>query len=73
MYDREILGNRMCAARKAAGYSIERASELVGCAINYLGRLERSVECNPSARILVGMAETYGVSVDYLVGKIEVS
>ena len=64
-----MIGQRLKLARSAAGLSLRDLSTKVGNRITAqaIGKYERN-ESMPSSGVLIALADTLGVSVDYLVG-----
>ena len=67
-----ILSERLLALRKKAGITQEEASERSGIHYRSYRRYE-SGEWEPSASTLGVLADLYGVSTDYLLGRNESS
>ena len=62
------LSRRLLSLRKARGMSQETAAE--GCGISFRSyRRYESGEREPTASVLCQLADFYGVTVDYLVGR----
>ena len=64
------LAERLRMIRKERGLTQEEASKEINISLNSYCRYERN-EREPTAPILVQMADFYGVSLDYLVGRSE--
>lgn len=64
------LGQRVFAARKAAGFSRKRLSGLLGIDQSVLGRIERD-ELTVTAERLVLLARLLGTTTSYLLGETE--
>ena len=64
-----MIGQRLKLARSAAGLSLRGLSTKLGNRITAqaIGKYERN-ESMPSSGVLIALADTLGVSVDYLVG-----
>ena len=64
-----MIGQRLKLARSAAGLSLRDLSKKIGNRITAqaIGKYERN-ESMPSSGVLIALANTLGVSVDYLVG-----
>ena len=64
-----MIGQRLKLARSAAGLSLRDLSTKLGNRITAqaIGKYERN-ESMPSSGVLIALADTLGVSVDYLVG-----
>jgi len=63
------FGSRLLELRKAKGLSQTELAEQIGVHKNVLGKYERE-EVRPSIDIAMKAAEFFGVSLDYLAGKI---
>ncbi len=64
-FDLKAIGGRIRKARIDATLTIKELSEKMGVSFAYLGMVERG-EKNPSDKILECVAETTGVSLDWL-------
>lgn len=65
----EDFATRIKAAREAAGMSMMDAHEASGVATSAISYFERR-EREPSWSSVIALADTYGVSLDYLAGRI---
>lgn len=65
------FGNRIITLRKEQKLAQGELAEKIGVHQNVLGRYERG-EAMPSIEMASKIADTLGVSIDYLVGKIDV-
>ncbi len=65
------LPERMLALRKSEGLKQEKAAELSGIAYMSYRRYETG-EREPTASTLWKIADFYGVSVDYLIGRTDI-
>ncbi|TWP25434.1 XRE family transcriptional regulator [Apibacter muscae] len=65
------LGNRIISLRKVQKLSQGDLASKIGVHQNVLGRYERG-EAKPSIEMASKIADCLGVSIDYLVGKIDV-
>lgn len=63
--DRVAFGKRVREARNKAHFTQEVLAEKVDIAVTYLGEIERG-EKTPSLDVLIGIADSLGVSCDYL-------
>ncbi len=66
------LGNRLREERKSRHLSLEEASRLLNVSFSTLAMYERDERTPPTDK-LQQLADFYGVSVDYLLGRIDVS
>ena len=66
----EILAQRLCALRKERKLSRKDVSERLEIAERTYQRYENA-EREPTASVLIKMADFYGVTIDYLVGRTE--
>ena len=64
------LPERLLALRKERNMSQKSLIQEMGFALNTYVRYERG-EREPTASVLVQMADFYGVTIDYLVGRTE--
>lgn len=64
------LPERLLALRKERNMSQKSLIQEMGLALNTYVRYERG-EREPTASVLVQMADFYGVTIDYLVGRSE--
>lgn len=62
----EVIGARIRQLRKIHKLTIEKLADAAGVGAVYLGSVERGAE-NPSAKVLVALAEALGVSLSQLV------
>ena len=60
-----MLGTRIAALRRAAGWSQGDLAQQLGVSASAVGMYEQGRR-EPSADLLVALARTFGVSVDYL-------
>jgi transcriptional regulator with XRE-family HTH domain len=67
-----ISPRRLRAAREAAGFSREQVCVLIGRGWRSVYSYENGTQ-TPSAHVLVGLAELYGVPVDTLLDSVEAS
>lgn len=65
---RRALGSRLQEARKAAGFTLERAGEALEVSYQSIWKWEHG-NSYPTADRLEKAAELYGVSLDWLMGK----
>ena len=64
------LPERMLSLRKSRGLKQENAADL--CGLSYMSyRRYETGEREPTASVLSRIADFYGVSIDYLVGRTE--
>lgn len=64
------FGSRLLMLRKAKGMSQTELGEKIGVHKNVLGKYERE-EVKPSIDIVLKAADFFGVSLDYITGKID--
>jgi transcriptional regulator with XRE-family HTH domain len=62
------LGENITAERKKKGISQNELGKAVGTSGDIIGRYERD-EVKPSIEVVIKIADTLDVSIDYLVGK----
>jgi transcriptional regulator with XRE-family HTH domain len=60
------IGDKILALRKEHGWSQQHLAKLVGTSGPIVGRYERD-EMTPSVEVAKKLAETFGVTLDYLV------
>lgn len=60
------VGMRLRRMRKNSGYSREKVAEAIGRSVKYYADIERGV-CGMSLETLLGLADFWHVSLDYLV------
>jgi transcriptional regulator with XRE-family HTH domain len=63
------LGERLRKLRRAKGLSQARLADAIGMTATTISRVEKGEQV-PSAKVVVGLAEFFGVSSDYLLGLI---
>lgn len=69
MINREIFSNRLKQLRKEKNLSMQSLAQIVGLkSKGSIGQFETGLNV-PSADILVALADYFGVSIDYLVGR----
>lgn len=66
--DEKIFGKRLKEARKAAGLCQQELANILGVSCDSVRRLERSINM-PALHTAVLMADTLGVSLDWLTGR----
>ena len=66
----EILANNLLKLRKARKLSRQAVADTVGISAKSYERYENA-EREPTASVLVALADFYGDSLDYLVGRTE--
>ena len=66
MGDNMAIGDRVLALRKEHGWSQQKLAKMVGTSGPIIGRYERS-EMMPSVEVAKKLANTFGVTLDYLV------
>ena len=62
------LGEHIVFLRKQKGFSQATLGKEIGTSGDIIGRYERDI-MTPSIDVIIKVAETLGVSIDYLVGK----
>ena len=62
------IGERLKSAREMAGMSRRDLSLLAGLAQAVVGMIERNPNTKPTADTMIRLAETLGVSLDWLLG-----
>lgn len=60
-------GERLRAAREKSGLSQRELAKMLGLGINQINRYENGVN-DPTSEVLVALAQTLGVTSDYLLG-----
>lgn len=60
------LGQFLTQCRENPGMSPSEAAKEAGISLTYLGRLEKDRAKNPTLRVALFLAETYGISVETL-------
>lgn len=63
--DKNILGSRICSARKEKRLTQEALAEKVDISLTYMGEIERG-EKYPSMNVFIKLVEALDVSADYL-------
>lgn len=62
------MGERINAARKGKGLTLDQLAEKSGCSKSYIWELENKNPPRPSADKLASIAEALGTTVDVLIG-----
>lgn len=62
------MGDRIAAARKGKGLTLDQLAEKSGCSKSYIWELENKNPPRPSAEKLAAIAEVLGTTVDVLIG-----
>lgn len=65
-----MFGKRLRAARMARKLTQQRLADIIGCSLNSYQKYEQG-ERYPSYNILVLLADTLNVSIDWLLGRDE--
>ena len=65
-YDQKESGARIQKLRKLHGLTQEQLAEKLNISVNYLGKLETG-NYGGSIDLLIEIAETFGVTLDYLI------
>jgi transcriptional regulator with XRE-family HTH domain len=60
------LAERLRWAREAGGLSARELSRLSGCAESHVGHLERGDKASPAITTIAAIADSLGVSIDWL-------
>lgn len=68
MVQQGIDGLRLRTARENAGLTVRDAARAIGVSHGYISQLELEFKDPGVIKVVVGLANLYGVSVDYLVG-----
>ena len=63
------LGNRLHQARKAKRYTLREVEALSGVNFSWISHIEHGRNNDISTRLLLKLADTYGVSLDWLTGR----
>ena len=66
----ELLAQRLVTLRKARKWSRKAVAEQINIAERTYQRYENA-EREPTASVLIALADLYSVSIDYLVGRTE--
>ena len=61
------FGKRFRECRKASGLTLKAAAQLMGVGLSSISEYENDIS-EPTASVIFKMAETYGVSANYLLG-----
>tara|TARA_R110001606_G_scaffold377900_1_gene537352 strand:- start:70 stop:396 length:327 start_codon:yes stop_codon:yes gene_type:complete len=62
------LSDRLTELRKAKKVSLQVVADAVGVSKTHIYELEKGKASNPSLNLLMGLADFYDVSLDYLAG-----
>lgn len=62
------IGERVKTAREQCGIHQAELARRLGCSVNALSMLENNAITDPRASRIIGIAETLGVSADFLLG-----
>ena len=62
------IGERVKTAREQRGIHQATLVRRLGCSVNALSMLENNAITDPRASRIIGIAETLGVSADFLLG-----
>ena len=68
MIDTKAIGKRIQGLRRATGMTQEQAAECLGISPNYVSNIETGRESG-STIVLLGMANLYHASVEYILGE----
>lgn len=69
MADRDSLGERLLLSRRRAKLTQQELHIKAGVGLNTITRLEQGRSQQVSTAVLLRLAETLGVSTDYLLGR----
>jgi len=61
------LGSKIKELRKSKGYSFDKLARLAGTSKSYIWNLETGKSVKPSARKLLKISNSLGVTVDFLI------
>lgn len=65
----KLLANRIAKLRRKAGQSLQEVADAVGVSKAHIFEIERGNADNPSMRLVMRLADHFGVSVASLVGE----
>lgn len=68
MFDKNVLGARLCNLRKREGVTQAQLSDSVGVSFHQISKMEKSQRA-ASIEVLCSLADYFDVSLDYLVGR----
>lgn len=63
------VGEILRSARLEKNFTLEMTSKAVGVSINYISKLEKGENSNPSDEVIVGLAKTLDIDEDFLFKK----
>lgn len=66
----KTIGERVHRIRKQKGWSMHQLAERVGTTHSYISQLEHD-RIRPGIDLVIRLADAFGVSIDYLVGRVE--
>lgn len=61
------IGERLTAARKESGLTLEKISEILDISYQAYRKYEKNL-CYPSVEVLIKISKMYGISTDYILG-----
>ncbi len=61
------IGDRLTAARKESGLTLEKISEILDISYQAYRKYEKDL-CYPSVEVLIKISKMYGISSDYILG-----
>ena len=61
------IGERLTAARKESGLTLEKISEILDISYQAYRKYEKDM-CYPSVEVLIKISKMYGISSDYILG-----
>lgn len=61
------IGERLTAARKESGLTLEKISEILDISYQAYRKYEKDL-CLPSVTVLIKISKMYGISTDYILG-----
>ena len=59
------IGERLTAARKESGLTLEKISEILDISYQAYRKYEKDL-CYPSVEVLIKISKMYGISSDYI-------
>ena len=62
-----MIGERLTAARKESGLTLEKISEILDISYQAYRKYEKDL-CYPSVEVLIKISKMYGISSDYILG-----
>lgn len=68
-----MFGRRLKQLRKKAGWSQQKLAEEAGLSYNVITKIEQGAAKNPNIQTMVKLADAFGISLDELVGRGNIS